>query len=369
MKPRISYVGIHAPSIARNIVALKGLRITGEEVTVLIAEGGTWKKYLSLIRLLRKHRALTDVWLVAYLSGVAVPFVRLFGGGLVIYNAANSFYESVVLDRKRFSRYSPSAVLIWMLDWLTFTCADIVLAESEAQKRFLSKIFFLSKEKIQVVFTGADDAAFFPDQNVKKHTEFSVGFRGGFLPATGIECIIDAAELLKDEPIEFYLYGRGMLLSEIRTRVTKKNLTRVRIVDAFLDQEALRESLLSCHVLLGQFSAHERLERTIQNKTFEALALQMPYLTLRTTSNMELLIHAKSCYFIEKSDAQQLADAIRVLKAHTEMRDQISRGAAQVYEDRGTPRAIGRVLQRIIREIWERRLPRSKNYRQSLRGR
>lgn len=346
--PRISYIGIYPPTIARNAVALKGLRLEGADVNVYVTEGKGWKKYRSLIRLLRAHRETTDTWLVGYLSGIIVPFVRLFGRGKIVYNAANSFYESVVLDRVWTPKWSLGAWKIWFLDWLSFVCSDVILAESASQKRFLTKFFHLSEKKIHVVFTGADDADFYPIPRQEKVARFRVGFRGAFLPATGIECILDAAELLKDEQIDFFLYGRGLLGSKIQERIEASRLERVHLEERFLDQETLRTALTSCDVLLGQFSVHPRLQRTIQNKIFEALALHMPLITLRTKSNEEMLIQEESCLFIEKPDARLLAEAIMRMREDVMLRATLRKGAAKVYAEHGSPSAVGRQLCSII---------------------
>lgn len=346
--PRLSYLGIYPPTIARNAVALKGLRAEGITVQEFVTDGKGIKKYLSLIRLVRQHQATTDLWLVGYLSGVLVPLVRLLGRKPIVYNAGHSFYESVVLDRAQVSTRSWTAFKLWLLDWLSFICADLVLVESAAQKRFLSQEFHLDVQKFQVVFTGADHTVFFADPTVPKHTTFSVGFRGGFLPATGVECIIDAMELLKEEPIEFYLYGHGLLLPEIKKRIAQKRLEHVHLDERFLDQDTLRRELLACHVLLGQFSPHPRLERTIQNKTFEALALQMPYITLHTTSNDELLKTGESALFIEKPDPRLLVEAIKRLQAQPEARRALIKGAARTYEEKASSKAIGQMLRQIV---------------------
>ncbi len=351
--PRISYIGIYPPTIARNAVALKGLRMAGVPVEVYVAEGGGWRKYLRLIRLLFAHRKTTDVWLVGYLSGVVMPFVWAFGGKPIVYNATNSLYEAVVLDRARIAPHSIRARAIWLLDWLAFACSDLILVESEAQKAFLQACFRIPEEKCAVVFTGADDAVFFREDHIKTQAPFRVGFRGGFLPATGISCIIDAAELLQQEPIEFYLYGRGLLLSEIKERIAAKKLQRVHLDERFLDTATLRTVLSSCDVLLGQFSSHPRLERTIQNKTFEALALGMPYITLSTKSNRELLEHGVSAYLIDQPDASILADAIKKLQADASFRRKIEEGAAELYKKRASPFAIGARYKSCI-ESWLR---------------
>ncbi len=344
MYPRIAYLGIYPPTIARNAVAVKGLRMAGCAVSEHASTGKRWAKYREIAQYVRIAGPSTDVWLVGYLSGVIVPLVRCISKKPIVYNAGNSTYEAVVEDRASIRSGSWRARLIWLRDWFSFVCAHVVLVESEEQKKYIHTVFFVPLHKLRVILTGADNEVFFPDANIAPGPMARVGFRGAFLPATGAGLIVEAAELLRDEPIDIRLYGRGQLLSSIQEKLKYLALEHVSLETRFLHEAELREVLLSCHVILGQFSAHDRLQRTLQNKVFESLALHRAMITLRTKSNEELLEHGKTVYFIETPSAQELAAAIRFLIQSPDLRAEIEKNLAQLYAERASPRAIGLAL-------------------------
>jgi len=56
-----------------------------------------------------------------------------------------------------------------IIDWLAVKCADIVLVETFAQKKFFEQRFFWGeKDKYKVVYTGVDDSIFYFDDTVVK---------------------------------------------------------------------------------------------------------------------------------------------------------------------------------------------------------
>jgi len=207
------------------------------------------------------------------------------------------------------------------------------------------------------VWTGADDAVFHPDPTVEKRKIFTAVFRGGFLPATGIEHVLSAARLLLDRSdIRFLVIGRGMLENDVRSRIEKEHLSNVELITSFVPDDELRRLMLSCHVALGQFASHERMERTIQNKTFEALALGLPYITRDSPSNRELLTDRETCLFVPPDDPEALAQAIISLKDHEEMRrEHLGNAAWKLYEAEASPQAIGRRIMYLLLSLVVRR--------------
>lgn len=100
--------------------------------------------------------------------------------------------------------------------------------------------------------------------------------------------------------------------------------------------------------MLGQFSFHSRLDRTIQCKTFEAMALGMPYITRDSLSNRELLTDRENCLFVKAGSASDIADKILELRDSEDLRGKISRGARALYESRLTPDILGRQISSIL---------------------
>ncbi len=346
----IAFVGIYPPTAPRDKVYIEELKRRGIRFLELIDQRSGFKKYTGLFRALRALRDVDLIW-IGYLSPRCAIVAYLAQRKKIIYNALASSYEAYILDREMHRRFSLHAFFFWLSDFLAFAVSDAILVESEAQKRFIAKFFFVPLRKLHVVFTGADESVFHPDPLVKKNTGFTVLFRGMFLPATGAEYVIEAARLLRNEPITFILIGWGAQQEKIKALISRYGLSEVKLIGVFLDAPELRRTMLSAQVLLGQFSDNERLDRTIQHKTIEALALGMPFITRDSKSNRELLSDGLNCSFVRACDAEDLAHAIVSLKNDPEARARLSRNAHKTYQELLLPAVLGERVAAVLRSL------------------
>ncbi len=349
-KNKYCYFGIYEPTeMARNQILWRGLKENSLECVECVDNSKSFSKFINLIK---KHRLIKndyDFMVVGYLSNIVVPLARLISKKKVIYNALCSMYEGEILDREKYRKISFGAFYIWARDFIAFHSANLILVESESQKKFLSKTFFINKNKMKVLLTGASSDVFYPSEDIKKNDNFSVVFRGWFLPATGAEYVIEAAKILKDKNIKFLVIGRGMLREKIEDMIKKYDLDNVELITEFLPDDVLREKMLSCNAILGQFADHSRMHRTIQNKTFEALALKMPYITMESISNRELLKDKENCLFVRPADANDLAEKILELKNNVKLQEEIAESGYCLYKDKLNPKAIGKEFLNIIK--------------------
>jgi len=349
-KMTICYFGLSKPRLARDLVYLKGLKAKGVEVLECFDSSKYIIKYFKLIQ---KHNALKgkyDAIFVGYMSNLTVLLAKLISNKRVVYNALCSQYEGVILDREEHKPFSLVAWYFWLIDFIAFKMADLILVETEEQKKFLVKFFKAKAEKFRVVFTGADESLFYPDENIKKFTDFTVMFRGYFLPATGIKYIIEAAKILEPENIKFLLIGRGIFTPEIKQQIINLQVNNMELITEFLSNEDLRNKMLASHICLGQFSDHQRLTRTIQNKTFEALALKLPYLTADSASNRELLIDGVNCLFTKPADSADLAVKIMSLKNDPALQERLMENGYKLYQEKLNSTALGNQVFNLIAE-------------------
>jgi glycosyltransferase involved in cell wall biosynthesis len=348
---RICYFGIYEPTSApRDKVYFDGLKGLGVDMISCVDSSPLFWKFINLFKKHWAVRSRYDVMWVGYLSAIAVPLAKIISSKKVVFNALNSMYESIILDQERYSPYSLKAMAIWIADFLAFQMSDAVLVESEQQRDFISKMFRVRKSKLFVVFTGVDGANFHPDSNIKKLEKFTAIFRGWFVNATGAEYVLDTTKILRDrrEDIDFIMIGRGQRQGDIQKMIADNILNNVRLIMDYLPADKLRETILSSNVMLGQFSSHPRMDRTIQYKTFEAMALGMPYITRDSLSNRELLTDRENCLFVKAGDAEDIADKILELRGNKELRDKLSKGARALYEARLTPAILGQQVLNIL---------------------
>lgn len=339
---KILYIGLYQPTAPRDKIYLDGLKERGVAVSVLVVNDRGLKKFWRLNKEGRSAAKQSDLVWVGYASGLLVPLARLLSGKKVVWNALNSMYETYVEDRQRYRAFSPMAVALWFADFLAFHCASLSLVESESQKKYIQRRYFVAAKKIAVIYTGTDSKVFYPDSAVVKKPIFTAVFRGMFLPATGIKTVIKAAALMKNEAVDFVISGWGDEEVWVKSEIARLSLSRVRLNTVFMEPDALRRMILSSHVMLGQFSLNPRLDRTIQHKTFEALALGMPYVTRDSISNREILSDGENCIFISPNNPGELAETIKRLKNDALLCEKLSKGARLLYEQRCSVDALSK---------------------------
>jgi glycosyltransferase involved in cell wall biosynthesis len=347
---KICYLGIYKNPLPRDRVYLRGFKERGIDIVECIDSSRFlikfWKLFLKHFKIQKDY----DFMMVGYLANIMVPFARLITRKKILYNALNPMYEAMVLDRE--TKNVLKIMYYWLVDFLAFRFADIILVESEEQKRFIVSKFKAPEKKVFKVYTGVLDNVFYPDESIKKVDKFQVVFRGGFLPATGVEVILEAANILKNEEIKFLIMGRGQLENKIKGMIKDYSLNNLELITEFLDTKVLREKILSSHVFLGQFSNYSRLDRTIQNKTFEALAVNMPYLTRDSISNRELLEDRKNCLFVKPNNPQDLVDKILELKNDVTLRENIAKAGYELYKKNLTSLVLSGQILEIIKGEW-----------------
>ncbi len=334
----------------RDRVFIDFAREKGVEVTEVICEG-SWVSKAKAARSALKEREY-DLVYVAYSSGILVSFARIWSKKTVVFNALCSMYEGIVLDRGQFSKYSPRAIFIWFIDFLSFNLAHLSFVESHEQKKYIQRFFKVKAEKLGVLYTIADERTFHPE-TVAKRPKFTALFRGAFLPFIGVEYAVAAAKEAKrrGEAIDFLILGRGPLGPSLKKEIEENGLSNVTIDESFFSDDDLRRLMLSCHVSLGQLSDHERTWRTIPHKIFETIALGMPLLTARTKSQEEFLCDGKDCLFFKGADVSQLVDKLVALREDIALRDRIARGGYALYKERFTRETIGEGFMKEIKKL------------------
>lgn len=332
-KTTICYFGNYNPRFSRNAVYARGLRERGIEVIECVDRAPGIRKYINLFKKHWKIRHQYDALIVGYPGHIIVPFARLISRKPVIFDALCSFYESEILSRDAFKNMPFRHQYARFVDWLANTTAHFILLETKAQCAYYEKDLHVPSRKLVCVYTGVDDTQYFNDPSVKKRDTFTVLFRGRITPEAGVEQVLEAARILKDEDVDFEIIGFGW--GEVAQSVMKKYegsaLPRVHMDTRHVPIEELRSTMLSCHVSLGQFADHSRLLRTIPHKAYESMAMGLPYVSVRMPPPEEVFEDGKTCVFVPPADPHALADAIMRLKRDSNLCQTLSKNLMTLY--------------------------------------
>ncbi|MBU4353413.1 glycosyltransferase family 4 protein [Candidatus Parcubacteria bacterium] len=321
---------------------IDGLRKNGHTVFELIENGQGPGKYFRFTWRFLKKKPLCDAVIIGFTLPLLTLIVRFISLKKTIFNAVSSQYEANIISRDIQSPRSLAALKWRVIDFISFHLSSIVLLESNAQIDFTHKFFLVPRKKLVRSWMGVDEKVFFYDPNIKKNHEFTVLFRGRFLPESGILTVIETAKKLEDKNVRFLIIGHGFMYRKVNALMEKLKPKNIDMISEKLTGNALRNHMLSCHISLGQLADHPRLSRTLPCKLFESLALGLPYLTGRNAGVLELLKEDENCIAVEPGNSDDLAQKILFLKNNPDMLAKIAEQGYKLYKEKLTSKQLAK---------------------------
>lgn len=340
---RFLYIGF-SRSNSIDTVYTKGLRECGHEVDEFFFPESSWKRYIEIAKIFFRFRKKVDFVGVGYASPQAVIWLWLLGAKKIIYNALCSEYERKIISRGLAAPSSIKAFYYWLLDYLACFGASLVMLETQHQIDYFVKAFHLRAQKCLLAWTGVDDRKFHIAPEILKFEQFTILFRGRFLPEAGVEVAVKAAKELEALPINFLILGAGQELPKVQRLIEELKPAHLTLRTDFLSDEELLETMQRCHVSLGQLGDHDRLTRTIPHKAYESIALTLPYLTARNPGVMELFEDGVTCIAFTPADSHDLAEKIKWAYENQSKLTQIAGNAFAIYQKRLTTEALAQRL-------------------------
>jgi glycosyltransferase involved in cell wall biosynthesis len=225
-----------------------------------------------------------------------------------------------------------------------------VLLDTDEHIDYYARSSCLSRSKFIRVFVGEDEDNFTPRNDSPPKPPMVLYF-GTYLPLHGVDTIIRAAKLLRDENVVFELIGDGPEYQKTRRLVDELGLSNVRFETSWRDIHSIADRIAVSSICLGVFGAGEKARRVIPSKVFPALAMAKPLITGETPAVTEVLRHGENAYLIPLDNPWALARSIRILLADNQLAQKIGLGAAKIFRERFTPTAIGRELMRELEKI------------------
>ena len=305
----------------------------------------------ALPRLLRQRYDLVFVGFYGYL------ILRLLKPCLrppVLFDAFVSNYDTLCFDRKKFAPNSPAGRLAYWLDRSTCQLADHILLDTQAHVDYFRQMFGLAATRLSAIPVGCSDDIYRP-RPVSPHPVTHVLYYSTFLPLHGVETIIQAAALLKDEPIRFHLIGDGPLLEEIQATVQRLQLFNLTLAPP-VSPRVLADKIAEADICLGgHFGQSEKAGRVIPGKIYQMLAVGRAVIAADAPGNRELLNHQETAWLIPPADPTALATAIRRLHIDPELRARLANQGRRLYESQCSEAVITEKLRGIVEQMISQR--------------
>jgi glycosyltransferase involved in cell wall biosynthesis len=280
-------------------------------------------------RLLARSAPKGDAIIVGYPGHFDMPAARRAAKGRpVVFNPLVSLADTFVDDRARFRPRSLPARALELVDRRAFDAADLVVADTDADAEFFSR---LTKTRVETCFVGAEDRLFTPAWT--HPARFTVLFVGKLIPLQGIDVVMRAARLVSD--VRFRIVGSGQLDELLRQ--PPPNVEHV----PWVDYERLPGELHNAGCALGIFGTSPKAGRVIPNKAFQALACATPLITADTPASRELLVDGESAVLVPPGDPAALAESVTAIAGDATLAERLSRGGRRAYEERASEAVLG----------------------------
>ncbi len=321
-------------------------------------KGGSYFGMLSLLRLagawlvaaIRLRRKLRDaprprVVCVGFNGQLDILLLRLLLGRhrpRVVFAPLVTITETLVVDRRRYGRFSPAGRLMALIDRLSLRAADAVVVDSEAHRRWISRELGVELSRLVVCHLGVDNEAFAEAVEVdeRERETVEVLWFGQYLPLHGLDVIVDAiARLAPRKDLRFVLIGTGELRPDVE-RQLRAARADVECV-AWVDYAQLSARIARADIVLGIFGRSDKARMVIPNKVYEAARVGRAVITGDTEALREVFEPGRDLLACE-TDGAALAAAIALAAADPQLRRRLGASAARLMESRFSPQGLGR---------------------------
>ena len=256
-----------------------------------------------------------DVVLISYMGQLDILFIWLFAKWRktpIVWDAFLSLYNTVVEDRKLISPHNPLAWGLYVWEWLACRAADIIILDTEEHGDYFVNKFNIKKDKVKCIFVGVE-TEMFPSQqqaqNLRNSTP-TILFYGQFIPLHGIETIIKAARLAKNDNIKWNIVGSGQEQDRIQTLIEEEPLHQLDWIP-WIEYHDLIKKIHEADICLGIFGATEKAARVIPNKVFQLISAGVPIITMDSPAVREI--------FDETSIGVKLVEPANPLALYTQV--------------------------------------------------
>lgn len=243
-------------------------------------------------------------------QGRKVPF---------IYNLQDVFPDSLVT-----TGLTKKGSILWKIgrkiEDYTYAHADAIIVISESMKKNIMNKG-VPEEKITVISNWIDTEAtrpvpreenrLFEELSIERD-KFTVVYAGNFGKAQGAGVVLDAAERLADEDVQFVIFGGGAEFENARERA--KTCTNV-VINSLLPQDRVPEvyslgdvALITCKKGVGNSG--------MPSKTWSIMACDTPIIAAFDTESelADILSRSGAGITVEPENAEALAEAILAMK-------------------------------------------------------
>jgi len=250
-----------------------------------------------------------DVIFIGFAPQLVAPFFLKYGNKEIMIDFFVSVYDTLINDRKKFSRHNPIAGLCRWVDAFVIKKADLVITDTKADAEYFIHEFRGEREKFKTIYLEADKRIYYPRKQQKRHDladKFVVLYFGSVLPLQGVNIVLNAIEMLKDEKNIFF-----QMIGPISRKYQVPVQDNVEYID-WLSQEELAEYIANADLCLaGHFNRDiDKAKRTIPGKAYIYENMGKNMVLGDNKANREIYGLSDKVFWTEMGNAEALAKVI-----------------------------------------------------------
>ena len=242
----------------------------------------------------------------------------------------------------------------WMEKWI-YRHADALVVISEGfRQNLLAKA--VPDGKIRVIPNWADPDFVRPGENRLLREQcgsgkFAVVYSGGLTHNSALEPLIDAADILREEPFSFVIHGDGVKKRELQQRASTRKLQNLSF-HPFVPLEqypaVLSTAAMNVVTLHGAAAV-----ASVPSKIFKMMASGRPVLAIAAPESeiARLVAEAQCGICVPPGEPEQLAEALRYARSDPEQLDEMGARGRKYLEQNMSRNVCTRLIHDLLCEM------------------
>ena len=162
-------------------------------------------------------------------------------------------------------------------------------------------------------------------ESLKISNNFVITYVGAHGVANHLIQLIEAAELLKTTDVLFLLIGDGMEKSNLKNRISEKQLSNVLLLDPVPKQEIFK-FILASDMGVSVLKKADIFKTIYSNKTFDYMACKKPVLMVIDGISRDLIEEADCGIYAEPENVQDIVQKINEYRDQADLIEQGENG-------------------------------------------
>ncbi len=269
----------------------------------------------------------------------------------LVFNPLLIIYIGFAEEQGILNKKSIMGWVIKKAESLVYRMCDLVFADTPFQEQFLRHDFQVPRHKLKVLPIGADDRfySYTPYENSSK--KINCCYYGLYSPVHGVEYIIDAARILKNnKSITFSMIGNGNTFERNYQLAKKLGLSNISFYHDVPESEHPKIMARS-DLFFGFLANTPTVDRVIPNKVYQGMAQNKLVVTADAPVTRSVFKNGHNMVLVKPADGKSLAEAIVELSENPKKRIKMINESYNLFKTKFTPKAVGAQLKKDVLEI------------------